>query len=369
MQRDEPGVECGLGLDRAIGVDMRDRVAQCAEAVGDEDRAVAFGGVAFRTDERERRCRDAVAHALHAAAKGFAGLARYIGTIVTAKYRLFAFIDGDVLPDQGIMAIASDDPALLGVLNARVHVAWALASGGTLEDRPRYNNTLAFDPFPFPELSAAQARAIGDLAEELDAARKAVLAEHGDLTLTGLYNLREAVRSGATLSNADEDRRRRGRVDILIELHDRIDAAVADAYGWPADLSDAAIVARLVDLNAQRRTEERAGRVRWLRPDYQIARAGLTALPTARPGPEQIEASLLPTAQARKPAFPRDAIGQTAAVLAALRGGVPATAEAIARRHAQGRKVERRVQATLEALERLGHVANAAEGFVLRRAA
>ncbi|WP_163957903.1 class I SAM-dependent DNA methyltransferase [Sphingomonas insulae] len=299
---------------------------------------------------------------------GTRDLRRYIGTIVTAKYRLFAFIDGDVMPDQGIMAIVSDDAAMLGVLNARVHVAWALASGGTLEDRPRYNNTLAFDPFPFPDLTDDQAEAIGDLAEELDATRKAVLAEHDDLTLTGLYNVRERIRSGAVLTRVDEDRRRRGRVDILIELHDRIDVAVADAYGWPTDLDDAAIVARLIDLNLRRRAEERGGRVRWLRPDYQIARAGLTALPAGRPGPEQIEA-MLPAAQARKPAFPRDAIGQTAAVLAALRVGGPATAEGIARRHAQGRRVERRVQATLEALERLGHVANAAGGFVLRRAA
>ena len=299
---------------------------------------------------------------------GIAGLTRYIGTIVTAKYRLFAFIDGDVMPDQGIMAIASDDPALLGMLNSRVHVAWALASGGTLEDRPRYNNTLAFDPFPFPELDEAQAAAIGELADELDATRKAVLAEHDDLTLTGLYNIRDMIRSGVALKKTDEDRRRRGRVDILIEVHDRIDAAVMHAYGWPDELSDTAIVARLVALNLQRRTEERAGRVRWLRPHYQIARAGLTALPTGKRSPEQIEA-LLPAAAAKKPSFPREAIGQTAAVLAALRGGVPATAEAIARRFAQGRKVERRVLATLEALERLGHVAHTGGGFVLRRAA
>jgi hypothetical protein len=299
---------------------------------------------------------------------GTQDLDRYIGTIVTAKYRLFAFINGDVMPDQGIMAIAIDDAVTLGVLNSRVHVAWALASGGTLEDRPRYNNTLAFDPFPFPELDDAGVAMIGALAEELDATRKAVLTEHDDLTLTGLYNVACLIRSGAVSGKADEDRRRRGRVDILIELHERIDAAVIEAYGWPTAIDDAGIVERLVALNVERRVEERSGKVRWLRPDYQIARAGLTALTTVRPDQEQIEATL-PAAAARKPSFPRDAIGQTAAVLAALRGGVPATAEAIARRHAQGRKVERRVLATLEALERLGHVANAGGGFVLRRAA
>jgi hypothetical protein len=49
--------------------------------------------------------------------------------------------------------------------------------------------------------------------------------------------------------------------------------AVAAAYGWPADLAPADIVARLVALNPTRAAEEAAGTVRWLRPDYQQARA------------------------------------------------------------------------------------------------
>ncbi|MEH3158606.1 MAG: class I SAM-dependent DNA methyltransferase [Sphingomonas taxi] len=295
-------------------------------------------------------------------------LPRYIGTIVTAKYRLFSFIDGDILPDQGIMVIASDDAALLGVLGSRVHGCWASASSGTLEDRPRYNNTLAFDPFPFPETTPDQAATIAALAEELDQTRKSVLAEHADLTLTELYNLRAAIDAGRTLGPQEVDRRRRGRVDILIELHERIDAAVAEAYGWPADLDDAAIIARLVALNAVRTAEEQAGRVRWLRPAYQVARAGLTVLPVARNAAMQVEAPLSIPSSAR-PAFPRDAIGQTAAVLSALRAGAALTAEQIARSHAQGRRVERRVQATLEALERLGHIAGQDGTYQLRRVA
>src|SRR3546814_13478023 len=111
---------------------------------------------------------------------------------------------------------------------------------------------------------------IGDLAEELDVTRKDVLAEHSDLTLTGLYNLRDKVKAGTPLDMVEQDQRRRGRIDIIAELHDRIDDAVADSYGWPRDLSDEAIVERLVALNAERHAEEQAGKIRWLRPDYQI---------------------------------------------------------------------------------------------------
>jgi hypothetical protein len=159
----------------------------------------------------------------------------------------------------------------------------------------------------------------------------------------------------------------RGRVDILCELHDRIDAAVADAYGWPADLSDEEIVARLVALNAERRAEEKAGRVRWLRPDYQIARAGIARLGDAG-REEQIEA-VLPEAATKKPSFPRDAIGQTAAVLSALRSGGVRGAEEIARGYAQGRRIEPKVTATMQALTRLGYVSAESGGYRLRKAA
>ena len=210
------------------------------------------------------------------------------------------------------------------------------------------------------------------LQDKLDAMRKDVLATENDLTLTELYNLRDKVRSDAELHLVEQDQRRRGRVDILIELHDRIDLAVAEAYGWGAEaragvLDDATIVARLVALNAERHAEERRGVVRWLRPDYQLARAGVTQLPTAV-ADVQIEAAL-DTGRTRKPAFPRDAIGQTAAVLVALRGGTALAGADIARLYSQGQRVERRIVATLSALERLGHVAAEGDRYHLRRVA
>ena len=96
--------------------------------------------------------------------------------------------------------------------------------------------------------------------------------EHPDLTLTGLYNVLEELRSGAPLGDKEQGVKDRGRVLILKDLHEQIDRATADAYGWPHNLSDEAILERLVALNAERAAEEAAGHVRWLRPDYQIPR-------------------------------------------------------------------------------------------------
>jgi Mg/Co/Ni transporter MgtE len=58
-------------------------------------------------------------------------------------------------------------------------------------------------------------------------------------------------------------------VSLLLALHQKLDAAVAQAYGWPEDLSDVDILERLVALNHDRAVEEAQGRIRWLRPEYQ----------------------------------------------------------------------------------------------------
>ncbi len=294
---------------------------------------------------------------------------RFLVTVETSAHGTFQFLGSSIIPDNKLVCVGSESGPDLGILQSDIHLVWAKKMGGLLEDRPVYVKTSCFDPFPFPDATPEQRRIIGDLAEELDATRKEVLAEHGNLTLTGLYNLREKLMRGEAFSDAEQGQRTRGRVDIIAELHDRIDAAVAAAYGWPHDLSDEAIVERLVALNAERYAEEQAGTVRWLRPDYQIAKAGLTQLPArTETQEEQVEAPL-PQAKAKKPAFPRDAIGQTAAVLSDLRGGAALEAGTIARRYAQGLKAERRIAATLAALERLGHVAREGDSYRMRRAA
>jgi hypothetical protein len=136
-----------------------------------------------------------------------------------------------------------------------------------------------FDAFPFPAADDQQKQRIRIIAEDLDAHRKRVLAEHPHLTLTGLYNVLEKFRAGTApdaLVTGDRRIFDDGLVLILKEYHDKLDAEVAAAYGWPAGLSDNDILVRLVALNQERVREEAAGQVRWLRPNYQIPRFGST---------------------------------------------------------------------------------------------
>ncbi|QDV72486.1 class I SAM-dependent DNA methyltransferase [Botrimarina mediterranea] len=198
-----------------------------------------------------------------------AGLSRIIATPETAKHRVFAFIDEETLPDNMLTNIASDDAFILGVLSSRVHVVWTLASGGTLEDRPRYTKSVCFEPFPIPVCEGDQKQRIRDLGEQLDAHRKARQAEHPELTMTGMYNVLEKLRSGETLTAKEKTIHEQGLVSVLRQIHDDLDTAVAEAYGWPVDLTDEQILERLVALNYERAEEESRGLVRWLRPDYQ----------------------------------------------------------------------------------------------------
>ena len=151
--------------------------------------------------------------------------------------------------------------------------------------------------------------AIGAIAEELDGLRKERLRLHPDLTLTGLYNVLGKVRAGDELSETERDIHDRGLVGVLRQLHDDLDHAVFAAYGWPADLSDDDLLARLVALNRERTEEEFRGHIRWLRPEFQ---AGIAVAPAQR----ELEVAAAP--ELRRQSWPRDLPEQFKAVRAAL---------------------------------------------------
>ena len=303
-----------------------------------------------------------------------ASLPRYIATVETTKHRVFQFLDADILPDNMLVAIASDDATNLGVLSSKIHTVWALAQGGTLEDRPRYTKSQCFDPFPFPNANNIQKQKIRVIAEELDAHRKRVLAEHPHLTLTSLYNVLEKLRAGIKPDALDERGRKifdDGLVLIMKEMHDNLDIAVAEAYGWPADLSDDEILVRLVALNKKRSEEEKRGLVRWLRPDYQIPRfaKGLDKQAAKEEG-AQVAAELIPAVE-QKPSYPSGAVEQTAAIFAALAAAsAPLDAKGLAAQFKRTRTTEKKVGEVLASLARLGYVTSEdGKTFALRRVA
>lgn len=256
-----------------------------------------------------------------------ADLERYIATPETAKHRWFTFLPASVMADNMIVAVASDDARILGVLNSRTHRTWAYARGGRMGvgNDLRYNKGPCFDSFPFPELEGAAGAELGVLAKELDALRARVLDDHPDLTLTGLYNVRERVASGENLTDAERAVSDRGLVRVLDHLHRRIDEQTRLAYGWATHMDDEATVAALMRLNRDRIDEEGRGVVRFLRPAYQAPRVPVAAQPT------QVEADLATTTP--RPALPDAPDALASALLTTLRRtGAPIGPEALADR-------------------------------------
>ncbi len=263
------------------------------------------------------------------------GLPRYIATVETAKHRIFQFLDAEILPDNMLVVVASPDAFHLGVLSSRFHVTYALAAGGTLEDRPRYNKSRCFDPFPFPTATEVQRQKIAKLAESLDAHRKRAQAEHG-LGLTTVYNVLAKLRAQQPLAPKEKLVHDQALVSTLRLLHDDLDAAVAAAYGWPADLDDPEILSNLVALNAARAKEEKLGKIRWLRPEFQApAQDSLSltaAKKTAQPKPASKRSRV-------KTPWPKERPAQVEAVAAALNAfGREATAADLATVFARAKK-------------------------------
>ena len=176
------------------------------------------------------------------------GLGRFIATPITAKHRLFVWVTSVTLPSVSVVAIARDDDYTFGVLHSRVHEAWARATGTQLrevESGFRYTPTTCFETFPFPRPTDEQREGIAAAARELVRLRDGWLnpsgldpAELSKRTLTNLYNARPTW---------------------LGHAHAALDTAVLAAYGWPPDLTDSEILARLLELNLEREPAPQKG--------------------------------------------------------------------------------------------------------------
>jgi len=205
--------------------------------------------------------------------KRVAALPRFISTPRVAKHRLFVWSDSRAYPDSAVIAIARDDDTTFGILHSRFHEAWSLRLGTWLGvgNDPRYTPTTTFRTFPFPagltpDIPAAdyagdpRATAIAEAAQRLVTLRDRWLnppewVEWIDEPVPG-YPKRPVPRDDAaakhlkarTLTNLYN-----ARPQWLADAHAALDAAVAAAYGWPADITDDEALRELLELNLKDR--------------------------------------------------------------------------------------------------------------------
>jgi type II restriction/modification system DNA methylase subunit YeeA len=215
--------------------------------------------------------------------QALAPLHRFIATPTGTSHRVFVWQDVRVQPDHQLVAIARDDDTTFGILHSRLHEAWTrrLSSSIGVGDDPRYNPGTVFETFPFPDKLSPNmpastyahdldAQCIAAAAQALMEARErwlnppelvnrvpevvpgfpdrlvpkteAAASTLKKRTLTALYNTR-GTPEGTWLDN----------------LHRDLDAAVAAAYGWPADISEEEALAKLLEINLSRAAKKAAG--------------------------------------------------------------------------------------------------------------
>lgn len=309
------------------------------------------------------------------------GLDHSLITIETARHRFFLNLPTEIVADNKLIRFGLSGNEALSVLSSRHHVIWSISKGSWMGagNDPVYAKTETFDPYPFPTCLTDSSnpdtlKRLADLGEQLDVHRKTVIEQHDFLTMTGIYNVLERVREleagiGDPISPAEKSVYDAALIGILKEIHDDIDCATLEAYGW-SDLAPALVgkvgatlpsphkspeqeaaeeelLARLVALNIERREEEQAGHVRWLRPDYQIRKLG------HKVKAETKDMDVAPVLVDDAPAWPKDGLDQIKVVRELLaRSDAPVLSDAVSGSF-KGRNTSKRKTRVLDVLETL----------------
>ncbi len=249
--------------------------------------------------ERNRRARMAVKYWMHGEARpgmrrAVAGLNRFIVTPETSKHRIFAWLDSVALGDHKTRIIARSDNCCFGVVHSSIHEVWARELGTQLRDAESGGcyTSPCFDTFPFPPgvlqppdplppVLAAIATAVKELNELREGwlnppewtrtevlefpgtvggpwdryIDPATVTDRGAFKVGAVRYPRLVARDAECITRLKErtlTKLYNERPTWLADCHARLDAAVAAAYGWPADMKDDQILDRLLALNTER---------------------------------------------------------------------------------------------------------------------
>lgn len=201
-------------------------------------------------------------------------LDRYLVTPETAQHRIFVWLSYPILPDKNLIVIPREDDLMFGLLQNRFHELWSLRKGSDLQDRPRYTLTTTFATYPFPvgmtpDLSIERQRSHAGAAAIESAARQLNLLRHSYLFPDGLVTSVPEVINGfpdriipvddaasRTLTSRTLTALYNEMPTWLVEAHRTLDAAVAEAYGWPSDISNDEALNALFEMNQTRKLQE-----------------------------------------------------------------------------------------------------------------
>ncbi|MBQ3349561.1 MAG: class I SAM-dependent DNA methyltransferase [Thermoguttaceae bacterium] len=141
------------------------------------------------------------------------------------RYIPIGFMHPDTIASNLLFVIPNATLYHFGVITSSVHMAWMRTVCGRLKSDYRYSNTIVYNNFPWCNPSESQRLRIEQTAQAILDAR----ALSPDASLADLYD-------ETTIPPE------------LRKAHQNNDRAVMDAYGFPRNLSEMDVVARLMEM-------------------------------------------------------------------------------------------------------------------------
>jgi len=145
---------------------------------------------------------------------------------------MFSIQPDDIVFDKQLYVFAFNSRGAFCVLQSRPHEVWSLFFGSSFEDRPIYTLGDCFDAFPFPYDYIVDAK-LAEAGEAYETWRAKVMRDSSE-GLTHTYN------------RFHDPHEKSSEIQQLRELHEAMDRAVLEAYGWD-DLAQTARCEFLLD--------------------------------------------------------------------------------------------------------------------------
>lgn len=100
------------------------------------------------------------------------------------EYIPIGYLGPETIISNLAFAVYDAEPWLFALLTSRMHMVWTRTVAGQLETRIRYSNTVVYNNFPVPELSARAKSELTDAALRVLDVRE----HHSEMTLAQLYD-------------------------------------------------------------------------------------------------------------------------------------------------------------------------------------
>jgi len=217
-------------------------------------------------------------------------LRRVVAIARVTRHVVFGFLPTGIVYNEKLVVFPTESPGSLALLQSRLHDSWAWFFSSTMKDDLNYSPTDCFETFPFPEDF--------ETSPALEGAGKAYYEFRADLMVCNNDGLTKTYNRFHDPNETSAD------IQRLRELHDAMDRAVLDAYGW-TDIRPTCEF--ILDYEEEDDEEESSGRsrkkpwrYRWPDDIRDEVLARLLALNTERAAEERLSGLAAAAAEKKK---------------------------------------------------------------------